>query len=153
MLRFPSFARRAARPAPGAGAVTVLVADADQASRDVQSLLIRYYGYGVVVASTHAEAMRIARSGEVGGVVCEPLYDVATRRTLVEALATEPRTCRLPVVVVSAPSGPAAREWALASGAVAVLEKPCNGVQLREALLEHMGPSEPTSPPRPPARS
>jgi CheY-like chemotaxis protein len=144
--RSPSFAR----PAPGAVNVTVLVADADPASRDVQSLLIRYYGYRVEVASTHAEAMRIARSGEVGGVVCEPLYDVPTRRTLVEALAADAKTCRLPVVVVSAPTDAAAREWAMTSGAVAVLEKPCNGVQLREALLEHMGPGEPTAP-RPPS--
>lgn len=49
-------------PRPARRRPLVLLIDPDAASRDIASLLVRYYGYEVRSAPTAAEGLRLARS-------------------------------------------------------------------------------------------
>jgi CheY-like chemotaxis protein len=131
--------RDPAGSAPRPRASTILLIEPDTACRDIAALLVRYYGYEVLAAATFTEAMHLARALRPDGIVSELLVDSHGDRTVVEALGRDSATARIPVLVLSDPLSPEQRERALGAGAVAVLAKPVNGQELRDALILHVG--------------
>jgi CheY-like chemotaxis protein len=137
-MSFPLRRRDAAGSAPRP-ASTILLIEPEAACRGIAALLVRYYGYEVLEAATFKEGMHLARGLRPDGIVCELLLDPVSNRTVVEALGRDPATFRTPLLVLSDPLSLEARERALAAGAVAVLAKPVNGQELRDALILHVG--------------
>ena len=131
--------RDAARSEPRPPASTILLIEPDAACRDIAALLVRHYGYEVLEAATFREAMHLARAMRPDGIVSELLVDSHGDRTIVEALARDAATARIPVLVLNDPLTPEQRDRALTAGAVAVLQKPVNGLELRDALILHVG--------------
>lgn len=117
----------------------ILVIEPDAASRDIVALLVRYYGYEVLTAATFTEAMHLSRAMRPAGIVSELLVDSHGDRTIVEALARDAATARTPLLVLSDAPSTDERDRALRKGAVAVLAKPVNGQELRDALILHVG--------------
>ena len=131
--------RDAAGSEPRPPASTILLIEPDAACRDIAALLVRYYGYQVLAAATFTEAMHLARAMRPDGIVSELLVDSHGDRTIVEALARDAATARIPMLVLSDPLSAEERDRALGAGAVAVLPKPINGQELRDALILHVG--------------
>lgn len=131
--------RQAARSAPRRSASAILLIEPDAACRDIAALLVRHYGYEVLEAATFTEGMHMARAVRPDGIVSELLVDSHGDRTVVDALGRDAATARIPVLVLSDPLPPEQRERALGAGAVAVLQKPVNGQELRDTLILHVG--------------
>ena len=117
----------------------ILLIDPDPASRDIGSLLMRYFGYEVQAAATLQEGRHLARTTRPSAVICELMPDTAGNRTIVEVLKRDPATASVPVLVLSSYVLPADRERALAGGAAVFLTKPCDGEALRSTLSEIVG--------------
>jgi CheY-like chemotaxis protein len=142
-----------ARAVPSTGGAAsarsrILVIEPDAASRDIVALLVRYYGYDVLAAASFTEAMHLARALRPDGIVAELLVDSHGDRTIVDALARDAATARTPLLLLSETLSSDARGRALAKGAVAVLAKPVNGQELRDALVLHVGKPAQAAPSR-----
>lgn len=134
--------RRDSGPFPPGATVArsmVLLIDPSPASRDITALLTRYYGYEVFAAATFEEGMHLAREMKPAGIITELITQPPSQRTIVDALADDPATSRIPVLVLSDLEHPDYREAAMRAGAAAFLPKPVNGQELRDALVEHVG--------------
>jgi two-component system, OmpR family, KDP operon response regulator KdpE len=103
---------------PG-GPITVLVADADRASRRLAAAALRHGGYLVEVARTSKEAVSVLRRHRLGAVVVDPddLEAVGVLEDL--RLRTE-----VPIIVVSTLDGEQHKVAALDAGADDYLSKP-----------------------------
>ena len=140
----PSLRRRPRPPSmqqkpEKARAGPVLLVDPDPDSRDIGAILLRHFGYRVLAAAGADEGVRLARAERPCAVVCELRHDGAAEETIVAALAREPATAKVPVLVLSSYVLPRDRDRALADGAALFLEKPCDGAALRAALFRAVG--------------
>lgn len=124
----------------------VLLIDPDPASRDIESLLVRYYGYEVQSAPDTAEGLHLARGDEPGAIVCDLFDRDPDGESTVERLRGDPATAAVPILVVSSYVSAADEERALATGAVSFLPKPCRGDELRSALVGVLGEPPPRAP-------
>jgi CheY-like chemotaxis protein len=148
LLRRPLPRPDAPRPKPAATRrrPRVLLIDPDAPSREVESLLVRYYGFDVQSAPDAAEGLHLARSDEPpDAIVCELFTDGVERGCMVAALKANPATAAVPVLVVSSHALPEEQARARAAGAVSFLPKPVRGDRLREELVRVLG--------EPPARA
>ncbi|HYJ79776.1 MAG TPA: response regulator [Longimicrobiaceae bacterium] len=121
----------------------VLLIDPDAASRDIESLLVRYYGYEVRSAPDTAEGLHLARGDEPGAIVCDLFDRGPGGESTVERLRGDPATAAVPILVVSSYVSAADEERAMAAGAVSFLPKPCRGDELRAALVGVLGEPPP----------
>ena len=121
----------------------VLLIDPDAASRDIESLLVRYYGYDVRSAPSAAEGLHLARADAPSAIVCDLFDGDADGESTVERLREDPATAAVPIVVVSSCVRPGDAERARAGGAASFLTKPCRGDELRAALVEVLGEPPP----------
>ncbi|MCI3133160.1 ATP-binding protein [Phenylobacterium aquaticum] len=113
-------------PAPEIGGARVLLVDDNPDMRSYLARVLLDAGHAVVVASNVEQALRLAAGDELPDLV---LTDVMMPGgpdgfALLSALRTHPRTETLPVLLLSARAGDAARIEGLAAGADDYLVKP-----------------------------
>ena len=123
----------------------VLLVDPDAATREIEALLVRYYGYEVRSASNPAEALRLARAERPDAIVCELFAGAPGGRSTVALLRRDPATSGIPVIAIAPRGGAGEREQARADGAVDFLTKPCRGDLLKQVLDRLLGPARPAS--------
>ncbi len=123
----------------------ILLIDPDAASREIESLLVRYYGYEVRSTPSAVVGLALARTEAPDAIVCELFAGAPGGRSTVSLLKSDPATSRIPVVVVSAWCRDGDRERARAAGAAEFLSKPCRGDLLKEVLARLVGTPEPAA--------
>lgn len=111
------------------------------ASREIHSLLVRYYGYDVRSTPSAITGLAIAHAEAPDAIVCELFADAPAGQSTVALLKADSFAARIPVVVVSGRDED--REDARAAGAFEFLCKPCRGDLLKDALARLAGASPP----------
>lgn len=91
----------------------ILLIDPDPVSRDISTLLMRYFGYEVQAAATYREGLYLARAIRPAAIVSELMVDGTGRKMAVEELTAHPATAGIPVLVLSSQDLPDDRERAL----------------------------------------
>jgi signal transduction histidine kinase/CheY-like chemotaxis protein len=128
-----------ARPAPGHAAAPagpaavplVLVADDDQATRELISRGLQKEGFRVLAASSGEEAIRLAREQRPDAISLDVLMPGMDGWTVLRALKGDPLTSSIPVVMVSMLDD---RDIGYALGAADYLTKPFDREKLVLAL-------------------
>lgn len=119
----------------------ILLIDPDAASREIHSLLVRYYGYDVRSTPSAITGLAIAHAEAPDAIVCELFADAPAGQSTVALLKADSFAARIPVVVVGGRDED--REDARAAGAFEFLCKPCRGDLLKDALTRLAGASPP----------
>ncbi|MDP9026206.1 MAG: response regulator [Actinomycetota bacterium] len=124
----------AAEPTVSSVAGRVLIVEDEP---DIAGLLCRYLeraGYAVLVASTVAQALTLARTGSPDLITLDLVLPDGDGFAVLEALKNDPTTAGIPVLVVSAmdESGPARL-----LGAVDYLRKPVEETKLLQRIGQH----------------
>lgn len=123
---------------PLAGARTVLVVDDNE---DVCALLRRYLvseGYGVLIATTGAQAMSLARTRDLVAVTLDLMMNHEDGWDVLQAMTHDPETAHLPIIVCSVLDQ---RDLALMLGASGFVKKPVMKEALMRALASLPGVS------------
>ncbi len=110
-------------PAASAAKPRVVVADDNADMRDYVRRLL-HDGYDVRAVANGEEALRIAYEGGADLVLSDVMMPVLDGFGLLRALRTDPRTARLPVILLSARAGEEARVEGLEAGADDYVVKP-----------------------------
>jgi two-component system cell cycle response regulator DivK len=107
---------------------TVLLIDDSKFLRRANELAISKSGYGVLVAADGEEGLRVARDRTPDVIVLDMMLPKVSGPQLLHALKQDPRTARIPVIVLS--SLPQSNEAKLKSeGAAAYFEKSKLGIE------------------------
>jgi CheY-like chemotaxis protein len=107
---------------------TVLLIDDSKFLRRANELAVAKSGYGVLVAADGEEGLRIAREKIPDVIVLDLMLPKLSGPQLLHALKQDPRTARIPVIVLS--SLPQSNEAKLKSeGAAAYFEKAHLGIE------------------------
>ena len=117
----------------------ILVADDNADMRDYIRRLLGDY-YELTIASNGEEALRTAREGGIDLVLTDVMMPVLDGFGLLRDLRGDPRTARLPVVLLSARAGEEARVEGLRAGADDYMVKPfaARELQARVASTLHL---------------
>lgn len=119
---------------------TVLLVDDEPDVRAVARLTLeRVGGWTVIEASSGAQAVELAVGGGVDAVVLDVMMPGMDGPATFHALQADPRTSRLPVVMLTARVDRAAREQWLTSGVLGVLAKPFDPMRLPTELAALLG--------------
>jgi CheY-like chemotaxis protein len=113
---------------------TILIVDDDPSTRLLLRMIFETDGHAVVEAAHGERALDLMRPDPLPDIVVTDLMmPVLDGLTLIERLQSEPRTARVPIVVVS---GNATAALALhTSGRVkAIVKKPFNAIALTECI-------------------
>lgn len=116
-------------PAP-----VVIVADHDQDTRNIYSVVLRYLGAEVLEAADADTAVALARTHAVTAAITEILW-LADGECLPFLLRRLPETAHLAVYVVTASVQPDVHANALSAGCAAVLLKPCAPFEIASRVL------------------
>jgi diguanylate cyclase (GGDEF)-like protein len=111
----------------------ILVVEDDPMMRDLTVSVLEGPGRIIVAAGSGAEAERILVNETVDLVVLDLLLPDTDGRTLLARLQNDPRTVRVPVIVLTARMGPQPRIECLALGASNYFEKPYDPLELAAA--------------------
>lgn len=90
-----------ARADPAPRRLRVLLIDPDAATREVEVLLVRYYGFEVRGASDLAEGLFMARVERPDAIVCELFAGAPRGPSTVARLRRDPATAGIPVVAIT----------------------------------------------------
>jgi two-component system, cell cycle response regulator DivK len=104
---------------------TVLLVDDDRNTRDVWSQFLVHSGLQVRQAADGEAAMEVLRADPPDLVLMDLSLPVIDGWTLTTLIKGDPRTNRIPVIVISAHVFAEHRERALEAGCDAFLAKPC----------------------------
>jgi CheY-like chemotaxis protein len=115
--------------------VIILVAEDEDPIRELVRGLLTDEGYQVLDAPNGARALELARWQRPALVLTDLMMPVMDGTTLCRALKSDPQTCPVPIIVMTA-SGPTA---AAASGADAYLLKPFDLDLLLQLVARHAG--------------
>jgi PAS domain S-box-containing protein len=125
----PSASALASRPAAGAAAPRVLIADDNADMREYLQRLLAP-GYQVTTVTDGRAALDAARSGPLDLVISDVMMPRLDGLGLVAALRADPRTADLPVLLLSARAGQEAAIEGLDAGADDYLVKPFSAAEL-----------------------
>ena len=125
---------RAGEPVAGDKGPLVLIVDDVQDNRMIYVLFLRFSGFRIAEAENGEEALRQAEALQPDIIVMDlslPVMDgwEATRR-----LKRDPRTKRIPIVVLTGHALPEHAQAARDAGCDLVITKPCLPDQLLEAI-------------------
>ena len=116
--------------------VIVLVAEDEDPIRELVRGLLTDEGYHILVVPNGARALELARRQRPALVLTDLMMPVMDGTTLCRALKSDPQTCAVPIVVMTASGSTAAA----ASGADAYLLKPLDLDLLLRLVARHVGP-------------
>ena len=109
---------------------TVLVADDNKAYRCLLKDLLRDQGYQVVCVEDGEEALRISRSKAIDLALLDVMMPYRTGFSVCRAIKSDPKTCLIPVVLVTGLNNPEDRIQGIECGADDFLNKPINEQEL-----------------------
>jgi len=109
---------------------TVLVADDNKAYRCLLKDLLQDQGYQVVCVEDGEEALRISRSKAIDLALLDVMMPYRTGFSVCRAIKSDPKTCLIPVVLVTGLNNPEDRIQGIECGADDFLNKPINEQEL-----------------------
>jgi CheY-like chemotaxis protein len=113
---------------------TVLLVEDDPDLLRFAQVTLRLGGYRAVTATDGQTALALARKASPQLMVLDLRLPELDGWQVLAALRAEPKTARLPVLVLTASAGPADQERALAAGVVDYLVKPVSADALLAAV-------------------
>jgi CheY-like chemotaxis protein len=114
----------------------VLVVDDEPSVRDLLRVNLELEGYDVVAASGGAEALELVASEHPDAVVCDLMMPGVDGMTVLRTLRGDPKTSKIPFVVVSAKAMRSDIKVALEAGADRYITKPFDPQDLVDAVAE-----------------
>jgi CheY-like chemotaxis protein len=114
----------------------ILVADDDPFIRRLVAFTLKKRGYEIVEACDGATALNLARQAHPNLVVLDVLMPEMNGLDVTRALAQDPATTDIPILILSASAQQSEIEAGLASGAAAYLVKPFEPKVLSERVAE-----------------
>jgi len=115
---------------------TVLVADDDADILRLVSQRLGHRGYRVLTAETGQSALDIALDQEPDAAVLDGIMPGLEGHEVCAAMRADPRTARVPVVLLTAKAADADERIAIEAGADAYMVKPFRIEELDEKLRE-----------------
>jgi putative two-component system response regulator len=112
------------------GKATILVADDNEANREILSDLLTGEGHSIICAEDGDQALRIIRDGSVDMALLDVMMAGKSGFAVCHAIKSEPETRFIPVVLVTGLSSVDERIQGINSGADDFLSKPVNRHEL-----------------------
>jgi CheY-like chemotaxis protein len=120
----------------------LLLVEDDEFSRDMLSRRLERQGFEMVVAADGREALQAARQHRPDLIVMDLDMPVMDGHSAIRALQNDPRTFKIPIVVLSAKSSPEDVNEALSSGCRSFETKPIVLKRLVERIAEILKANE-----------
>lgn len=120
----------------------VLLVDDEPDQVEMYQLALEIVGYEVSVAYTGGDALARARERRPDVIVLDLRLPDMTGWDVCDALRAEPRTARVPVIILTAAAIASVPQQAAAAGCAACLLKPCFPDQLAEAVRQVVAPQQ-----------
>jgi CheY-like chemotaxis protein len=114
----------------------VLVVDDERSVRELLKVNLELEGYDVVAASGGAEALELVDSERPDAVVCDLMMPGVDGMTVLRTLRGDPKTSKIPFVVVSAKAMRSDIKVALEAGADRYITKPFDPQDLVDAVAD-----------------
>lgn len=118
----------------------ILLAEDDEFSRDMLVRRLERQGYEMVAAADGREAVLAARQHRPDLILMDLDMPVLDGRGAIAALKSDPRTFKIPVIVLTAHASAEYVAEAVAAGCSAYETKPIVLRRLLERILEFLGP-------------
>jgi len=115
-------------------AAKILVVDDDQYVRLLLGARLRKNGYEVVTAEDGEEAVRIVGQVKPALILLDLGLPKMDGFEVCRTLKSDPETCGIPIIILSAKSQQADRDQASAAGAESYMAKPFNSVAILEEI-------------------
>jgi two-component system cell cycle response regulator DivK len=120
----------------------LLLVEDDEFSRDMLSRRLERQGFEMVVAADGREALQVARQHRPDLIVMDLDMPVMDGHSAIRALQNDPRTFKIPIIVLSAHSSPESVHEALSAGCRFFETKPIVLKRLLERIGEILGANE-----------
>jgi len=120
----------------------ILLAEDDEFSRDMLVRRLERNGFEMIAAGDGREALLAARQHRPDLILMDLDMPVLDGRGAMRALKSDPRTFKIPIIVLTAHAGPEDVAEAAASGCQAYETKPIVLRRLIERIQEILGPAE-----------
>jgi signal transduction histidine kinase/DNA-binding response OmpR family regulator len=133
------------RPSDDAGPLVALVVDDDSSTRELLTQCLDGNGIDVVSASGGAEALQIARARRFDVVLCDLMMPDVDGFTVIAELRNDPRTCQVPILVVTGQDLSEADKGRLNGHILGIVEK---GGSLESGIREWLRRVVPATPTR-----
>ncbi len=117
-------------------AIRILVVDDSPTERFFIADLLGKSGYQVITADNGEEAVRVARQERPNAVVMDVVMPGLSGFQVTRALARDPLTQAIPVIIVSSKDAETDRIWGLRQGAREYLIKPIRAEDLLARVAE-----------------
>ena len=117
-------------PAPEANQETILVADDNEANRELLVALLSPSGYQVVCVPDGQQAMEQLESGSIDLALLDVVMPRPTGFEVCQAMKSKPETCLIPVVLLTSLNSDSDRIHGIMCGADDFLNKPVNKHEL-----------------------
>jgi two-component system, cell cycle response regulator DivK len=114
---------------------TVLLVDDQFELRAIHGTYLQEHGYRVVTAGDGHRALERARADAPDVIVLDHSLPGRTGIEVARELSGDPRTARIPIVMMTAHSYGAVGQKARAAGCVAFLSKPCSPSRVLQEVV------------------
>jgi CheY-like chemotaxis protein len=126
---------------PSSGSVSVLIVDDSADTRDMYEYALAYVGFRVLQADNGVDGFSCAAEALPDVIVTDLSIPRIDGFELVARVQRDPRTQRIPVIVLSGCAEADTAQRAIAAGAAAFLLKPCSPEFLIAAVSRAACPS------------
>jgi two-component system, cell cycle response regulator DivK len=116
---------------------TVLLVDDQFELRAIHGTYLQEHGYRVLTAGDGNRALETARRNVPDVIVLDHSLPGRTGVEVARELRADPRTARIPIVMMTAHTYGAVGQKARAAGCVAFLAKPCNPSRVMQEIMRH----------------
>lgn len=124
----------------------LLLAEDDEFSRDMLVRRLERQGFEMIAAADGREALLAARQHRPDLIIMDLDMPVLDGRSAMRALKTDPRTFKIPIIVLTAHAEPADVAEAVAHGCAAYETKPIVLRRLLERIQGALGPAPSAAP-------
>jgi CheY-like chemotaxis protein len=125
--------------------VKLLLAEDDEFSRDMLVRRLERQGFEMIAAADGREALLAARQHHPDLIIMDLDMPVLDGRGAMRALKSDPRTFKIPIIVLTAHADPADVAEAVAHGCAFYETKPIVLRRLIERIQEVLGPAPATA--------
>jgi Response regulators consisting of a CheY-like receiver domain and a winged-helix DNA-binding domain len=112
----------------------ILVVEDEMTNREVAEVILRNQGFDVIVANNGQEGIERARAEMPDLIVMDILMPVLDGLSASRELKADPKTCHIPILVVTAKASNSDRNAAEAAGCDGFLSKPYRNKVLVETV-------------------
>ena len=128
----------------------LLLAEDDEFSRDMLMRRLERQGFEVIAAADGREALQAARQHRPDLVIMDLDMPVMDGKAAMMALHSDPRTFKIPVIVLTAHASPEDLQGAIEAGCQLFETKPIVFRRLVERIEEVLGLAKSAAPPQSP---